>query len=377
MIDSEKYTTYCKGREITYSDPVKVFGPSESDPEVTLTYPRIIELSHNEENNGMLFATAEQLDIKAYPVLRSRDGENWEVCGKVVEEEEGLISNWQPMIYELPCNVGNLKEGTLLLSGCSRNAGSSITHMRIWYSTDLGESWNYLSNVADGLGFRRGQLSKGLWEPYLICDDSNVLYCFYSDELYAEEHSQMIVYRKSSDGINWSDTFRVTACKNPHLRPGMASVSKLSDGRYFITYEMIGMDGVPVYCKFGNTLDDWGDPESDGIRIVTDDNVGPGATPFNCFCPNAGENGAIIVTGRFQWGRPSSTGVDLYISYDLGKTWGHIDAPVPYKQDSNHRYSYSPCLFTKADGSVIFANDVNSDFRKDKADFKYSVLKLK
>ncbi|MBO4355885.1 MAG: exo-alpha-sialidase, partial [Clostridia bacterium] len=317
------------------------------------------------------------LDIEAFPVLRSKDGIDWEFCGKVVDSEEGIISNWQPMIFELPCNLGKLKEGTLLLAGCSRTPKGSITHMRIWYSLDFGESWSFLSNVADGLGFNPGHLSKGLWEPYLICSDDGVLYCFYSDELYAEEHSQMIVYRKSVDGINWSDTFRVVACKHPRLRPGMASVCRMSDGRYFITYEMIGMDGAPVYFKYGNTLDDWGDPESDGNVIVTDDFVGPGATPFNCFCPGAGDKGALIVSGRFQWGRPSSTGVDIYISYDLGKTWGHIDSPVPYKQDSKHRYSYSPCLYTRSDGKVIFLNDVNSDFDKEKADLKYSVLDFK
>ena len=218
-----------------------IYGPTATQDVTNLSYGRIIELTHNGENNGVLLATSESLDVNKYLIHRSTDnGQTWEIAGEVNAQIKNMIANWQPMLFELPCKVGDMDEGTLLLAGCVRNFDTTKTSMVIYKSTDLGEKWKIASTVDSADGFSTtGGLSKGLWEPYLLCDDDGKLWCFYSDEKEAEIHSQKLVCRYSTDGINWSKTQDVVASDDRNLRPGMITVTRLGDGRYLATYEIV------------------------------------------------------------------------------------------------------------------------------------------
>ncbi len=348
-----------------------VYGPTAEDPAPELTYPRIIRLQHSGEHDGILLSTAESLHVEAYLLHRSHDdGRTWRTVGEVRSHIPDRIANWQPMLYELPCAVGGLPAGTLLLAGCIRNRPTTETAMCIYRSSDLGESWSYLSTVAEGAGFSQtGGLSKGLWEPFLLCDDRGKLWCFYSDELDAERHSQMIVCRSSVDGIHWSETQRIVACADPHLRPGMVTVTRMGDGRYFITYEMVGIRNNPVYCKITADLADWGDPTDPGILVETPEGKGVGSTPYCCWLPAGGECGTLIVTGKNPSGTGESrTGTDWLVSHDCGKTWTAVDNPLPYTPTGRFRYAYSPGLFAAKDGKTLYyVNDINSEEAPSKA----------
>lgn len=356
-----------------------VYGPTLSHQAPELTYSRIIELSHNGEQNGTLIATAESLDVTCYQIHRSVDGgKSWEKVGEVRSAIAGMIANWQPMLYELPCQVGDLPEGTILLAGCTRNSATTHTEMTLYASRDLGESWKVVSTVAVGGGFDpNGGLSTGLWEPFLLCDDDGKLYCFYSDETDSTAHSQMIVCRSSTDGVNWSETQRIVACTEQYLRPGMPTVTRLGNGKYFITYEMVGQSGNPVYYKVTDDLSDWGNPSDIGTAIVAAGNVSIGSAPYCCWIPAGGDKGTLIVTAKNMVSGSSDTGTDWLVSYDYGKTWVSMDNPLPYTVTDQFRYAYSPCIFAGSDGQTLYyVNNVNSEKVPIKADIRLAVLSV-
>ena len=51
----------------------KIYGPTIENPAIALTYPRLVEIMHNEENKGTLLITGESLDIEGYRIHRSRN----------------------------------------------------------------------------------------------------------------------------------------------------------------------------------------------------------------------------------------------------------------------------------------------------------------
>lgn len=356
-----------------------VYGPTYRNKTPELTYSRIIELSHNGEQNGVLIATAESLDVKYYQIHRSTDGgSSWEKVGEIRASANGMITNWQPMLYELPCQVGDLPEGTVLLAGCTRNSDASHTEMTLYASHDLGENWEVVSTVATGGGFDpNGGLSTGLWEPFLLCDDDGKLYCFYSDETDSQNHSQMIVCRSSTDGKNWSATQRIVACSEQYLRPGMPTVTRLGNGKYFITYEMVGQSGNPVYYKVTDDLTDWGNASDMGTLIMTARRVSVGSAPFCCWIPAGGDQGTLIVTAKNMVNGNSDTGTDWLVSYDYGKTWVNMDNPLPYSSTDSFRYAYSPCIFAGSDGQTLYyVNNVDSEEVPTKADVRLAVIRV-
>lgn len=360
-----------------------VYGPTQSNPTPELTYSRIIELSHNGENNGVLIATGESLNVESYLIHRSDDGgQSWKTVGTVRSAERGMIANWQPMLYELPVAIGKYPEGTLLLAGCTRNPSGSQTAMTLYASTNLGKSWNQIASIAEGGGFDpNGGLSSGLWEPFLICGEDGRLYCFYSDETDCRNHSQMIVFRSSEDGIHWSDTVRVVACENQSLRPGMPSVAKIApEGgktRYMITYEMVGQDRNPTYFKITDDLSDWGNPSELGKLVRAKDGTGVGSAPYCAWISAGGPQGTLIVTAKNTAGGSSKTGTEWMISHDCAKSWQHIENPLPYPSESAFRFAYSPCIFPSADRSrIYYVNNVPAEELPEKAQIALAVIDI-
>ncbi|MBQ2686494.1 MAG: exo-alpha-sialidase [Clostridia bacterium] len=349
----------------------KVYGPTKSDKRPTITYPRIVEIQHDEKNLGTLIATCEGLHEPLYSIHRSTDGgKSWKIISRIIDREDGLTSDWQPHLYELPNKVGDMEKGTLLLAGCSRNATKAV--MTVWKSTDCGESWSLLSRVDSG-GFGKD----GMWEPFLICDDDGSLVCFYSDETeVAKNGGQRLVFRVSKDGITWGDKQYIVKPENLSLRPGMLTIAKMGNGKYIATYEIVGYTGNENHYKISDSLTDWGDASDLGKPVKSKDGKSCGSSPYVAWTPDGGECGTLLVTGKHMVSGSSTTGTDLFISFDYGKTWESIDNPLPYKDMGGHRMAYSPGFAVGADGTVYYVNDVNAEYG-DKADLKLAILKFK
>ncbi len=315
-------------------------------------YPSIIKLCHqkNDADNGKLLATFEMWG-STYPVYESTDdAKTWQFSCTVTDNlNSGYWNEWMPFLYELPADMGNFEKGTVILAATSIYGegvtGSTIT---LYSSTDSGKSFNAFCNVD-----KAGGTDWGVWEPYLIFEEeTDRLFCFYSDDS-DPEHSQKLVYKYTTDLVNWSEKFECVACDDSSLRPGMLSVTQMGNGEYFMVYEMVGIHANPIYYKKSTSLDNWGDIADYG-KIVSATGKTFGSSPYTVWTPAGGECGTLIVTGKHPVKGKSDTGTDLFLSFDYGKTFIPVDNPIPYTLDPYERCGYSPSFFLTPDGKTLY-----------------------
>ncbi|MBQ2686493.1 MAG: exo-alpha-sialidase [Clostridia bacterium] len=362
--------------EIDISLVSTVYGPSRTNKAATITYAKVLCINHDENNLGTLIATCEGLDKETYGIHRSTDGgKTWEYIADVKEQlsPSTRVANWQPSLYELPCDVGDMKKGTLLLAGCSRDRSTAKeTVMTIWKSSDCGETWKQFTIVDQG-----GALDHGMYEPFLLCDDDGRLVCFYSDETEVDDvHGQRLVFKVSEDGKKWGEKQYIVKPDNKVARPGMVSVTKMGNGKYFAVYEILNIDGQPynkIHFKTSDSLTSW--DETDMGKVLTADGNFLGSAPWCVWTPAGGECGTLFVTASYM--NSGTKAAELFVSTDYGNTWEVISNPLPYTKTDDHRMAYSPGFALGSDGTVYYVNDVNTESTySKKADLKIAVLKI-
>ena len=328
-----------------------VYSPEDVNAQTVCEYPSVIRLCHqkNSEDNGKLLATFEKW-ADTYPVYISTDDAlTWQYVSTVRDNlNEGFWNEWMPFLYELPADMGEFEKGTIILAATSiYGEGVTDSTITLYYSTDLGATFTAFCNVD-----KAGGTEWGVWEPYFIYEEeTGRIFCFYSDDS-DPEHSQKLVYKYTTDLVNWSEKKECVACADPALRPGMVSVTKLGNGEYYMVYEMVGIDGNPIYCMRTTDLDNWGDVADYGEKISAAGKV-VGSSPCVAWSPAGGECGTLIMVGKHHVSGNSKTGTDMFISFDYGKTFAPIDNPIPYSLDYE-RCGYSPSLFFSPDGTTLY-----------------------
>ncbi len=348
-----------------------IFVPESADANVC-EYPTIIKLSHQKraEDNGKLLATFEKWG-DTYPVyISTDDAETWQYVSTVKDNlNTGYWNEWMPFLYELPADIGDFEEGTIILAATSiYGEGVTDSTITLYSSTDLGKTFNAFCNVD-----KAGGTEWGVWEPYFVYEEeTGRLFCFYSDDS-DPEHSQKLVYKYTTDLVNWSEKFECVACEDSSLRPGMVSVAKMGNGEYFMVYEMIGLDGGPIYYKKSKSLDNWGDV-SDYGQIVSALGKTLGSSPYVAWTPAGGECGTLVIVAHHSVRGTSKTGSDMFLSFDYGKTFIPVDNPIPYQHNPTERCSYSPSLFFSQDGSTLYYVNNPPCFE---TTYKISVAKIK
>ena len=350
-----------------------IWSPSTKKSTEQCTYGKIIKLEHNGENNGMLLATHETCNWTdgRYPVNRSTDdGQTWTEISRISDSlNKKSVPGWQPYLFELPADVGDFKEGTLLYAGCSRINNMAQTAMTLYKSTDLGETWRAFKNV----DIVNGGIGYGLWEPVLMYEEeTGRVYCFYSDDS-DPKHDQKLVYKYSTDLVNWSAKYEMVACENPLLRPGMVALTKMGNGKYALAYELCG-DGCQIYIKYADSLDGW-EPADHGKLIRTLSGEGMGSAPAIAWTPDGGECGTLFVTAHHVVNGSSNTKCDLFISFDYGETFIDVDNPIPNRPNDNIRSGYSPGFFVDKDGAVYYVND--PEYTKNGLNEKFMFAKIR
>ena len=329
-----------------------IYMPAEKDGAGVCEYPTIIQLccQKNAEDNGKLLATFEKWG-STYPVYESTDdAKTWQFVGSVTDQyNAGYWNEWMPFLYELPADMGAFERGTIILAATSiYGEGVTNSTITLYASADLGRTFTAFCNVD-----KAGGTDWGVWEPYLIYEEeTGRLFCFYSDDS-DPRHSQKLVYKYSTDLVHWSEKKECVACDDPDLRPGMPSVVRMGDGTYFMTYEMIGLDNGPIYCKTSHCLDDWGDV-SDYGRIVRAAGKTLGSSPYAAWSPSGGKCGTLVVTAHHPIRGTSNTGTDMFLSFDYGKTFVPVDNPIPYSFAKTERCGYSPSLHFSSDGTTLY-----------------------
>ncbi len=347
----------CGGKEeypvnFTVTDVHDIYVPTDEGSEEVNEYPSMIKLSHqkNSEDNGKLLVTFEHWG-NTYPVYESTDeGESWEFLSNVRDTyNEGYYNEWMPFLYELPCDMGEFSEGTIILAGTSTyGEGITDTTITLYNSTDAGKSFTAFGNVDNA-----GGLEWGVWEPYLIYDEeSGRLFCFYSDDS-DPLHSQKLVYKYTTDLVEWSEKLECVACEDPSLRPGTPVITKMGNGEYILVFEMVGIEGNPIYYKKTTSLDNWGDVSYCGEKVIANGKTF-GSTPSVLWTSAGGENGTLIITGKHPIDGTSETGTDMFLSFDYGESFTPIPNPIPYSLYPYERCGYSPSLFVSEDQGVIY-----------------------
>ncbi len=345
-------------------------------------YGRVLVLKHSTQGqNNVLLATHSAMTAgledynPRYPIYRSVDqGKTWECITHVTDTMSGVNSEWNPHLFELEKPCGDYPAGTIVLAACSIDAGHKVrSHIRLYFSRDGGMTFDQGVIVATA-----GGLEEGVWEPFLLQLDDGRLVCYYSDDS-DPEHSQKIVYKVSSDCVNWGEVVDVVATDIFKERPGMPVVTRLGDGSYFMVYEVVdknGVSGNPVCCRTSKDALDWGDPKDIGEEIVNyDGSMALGSAPYCAWTPVGSENGTLIVSGTFMRKGYSSTGTDYFLSTDNGKSWMTIPHVIPYTV-ADH-VGYSNAFTFSSDGKIMYAINNPQDPRNpEKSKIVFAAVEL-
>ncbi|GCE17126.1 family 16 glycoside hydrolase [Dictyobacter kobayashii] len=318
-------------------------------------YPRVIRLAHSNNSslpNGTLIASADTNNGQAFPVYTSiNGGSSWNYLS-TVSPADASAGNCCVALFEVPQQTGSLSAGTLLLAG-TIGTGLSIG---IWYSTDQGNSWNFLSYVATG-----GQGSgKGLWEPDLAIDNNGNLICYFSDERHqGDGYNQLLGHVISTDGgQTWGSEVYDVAVNDNNTRPGMASVVKLPDGSYIMAYEVCGNPGCSVHVRTSSDGDNWGNASNLGSIPQASDGSYFTSTTGLVWSPGGGPNGELILVGKYLSNSPNGgSGSTLLTTTDFSGTgtWYKMTAPfnVNIPNSGDHCANYSSSLLPSSDGSSL------------------------
>ena len=346
-------------------------------------YARIVEAE-----DGTLVATGEDFSDTGIPIYRSTDKgrtftKNEENVNDPTFTGYAFNAKWQPTLYVLPENVGTeMQKGDILLVATSIDLGAdnfSRTVLNLYISHDVGLTWEWMSEITRSKNMANSDGNEnGCWEGNLYVNAEGELTCIFADETDHKNHSQRIARKTTSDGKNWSELQEVVALENPSLRPGMPSVTKYKDGRYFLTIEMVGENDVPIYWKSSADGIDFGPVTDKGTKISASVSVRDaisgkdftttvtlGSSPFCVWTPYGKDaNGTIFVTAQrstYAGARPAGSLMNFFVSYDLGASWTVVDHPVAYDEYNNNRPAYSNSMCISQDGNSMYVvNTVQS-----------------
>ncbi len=347
-----------------------IYCPESKKSNSWADYGKIIKLEHSEKYSGTLLATHEQrsdhyTDAQLrYPIFRSSDGgESWERIAYVSDTKNNNdhYTGWQPNLFELPCDIGDFKKGTVLLGGCTRKRNMSQTIIALHYSTDGGESWQTHNNIDVGSGYHSDPTkSNGIYEPFFIFEEETKrLYCFYSDET-DPKCSQKLVFKYTTDLKTWSAKKDAVAGKTFAQRPGMPVLTKMGNGKYALVFEVGGNvgGGYPIYMKTTDHLDNWGDVSDFGKLIATPDgNKNLASAPAAIWTPSGGEKGTLFITSSWMPKGSTTTKCDLFMSFDYGESFVATTNPIPTKYNSSVLNGYSPGFYVDKEGTLFYVNN--------------------
>jgi hypothetical protein len=336
----------------------------------TALYPRVIRLAYSQDHsiNGELLVsvTAITRHGSEEDFYTTRQGVAGFTKLSVIRDDTFAHGLCCGTLYELPSRVGTMEAGTVLWAGSAgQESLTAPMQLKIFASRDGGRNWRYLSDCAKSNGPRK--TVGGLWEPQFTVAKDGALVCFYSDET-EEKHSQVIKQTRTYDGVHWLDTLDTLAGKDPRDRPGMAVVTRLPNGLYFMTFEVCGPAACSVSSRTSTDGWSWGDSTDLDQRVVSTSGQWFEHAPTNVWSSlGIPGKGTIIVVGQvlFESNGTLSKENGLSIFADQSGTgsgpWTAIKAPVPVP-DARNNYcpNYSSALLPSNDGQDLL--EVASDY---------------
>ncbi|MFE1841858.1 RICIN domain-containing protein [Streptomyces sviceus] len=300
-----------------------MYTPPSGAPSPGSLYPRALRLEHSGSANGTLLATFEQstTGTPVFPIYRSTDnGKSWTQISSIADTQNGWGMRWEPQLFELPTAMGGFPAGTILAAGDSVPSDRSATKIDLYASTDRGQTWSFVTNIATGGAAFDTNGNTPIWEPFFLVS-GNKLIVYYSDQR-DPAHGQKIVHQVSTDIRTWNPVVDDVAMPTFGDRPGMPTVAKLPNGKYVLSYEYGGAPegNFSVYYKISSDPEAFGSVT--GIPLRTTDGVVPQSAPYMTWLPTGGANGTLVVS--------ANSADDLFINTQNGaaNTWTRINANV-------------------------------------------------
>lgn len=309
-------------------------------------YPRVIRLAHGSANGMLLASTNGTL------FTSTNNGGTWNALGSV-PVASGSTERCCGTLFEMPQTVGSLAAGTILYAA-SYFSGSTPA-VEVYVSTNEGQSWQYWSTPVV-----RGDSNHGLWEPQFTIASDGALVLFWSDET-DPCCSQKLAQIRTYDGNSWQNQQNTVASTIQADRPGMAVVTKLPSGVYFMSYELCGPAACTVFYR--TSADGWnfGTASSMGTAVKSDSGQWFEHAPTNTWSPSVlSGNGAILLIGQVLYESNGSVSpyngqvIFVNLTSDGSGPWYTIQAPVkiPNAYD-NYCPNYSSSLLPATNGSSI------------------------
>ncbi|MEU2289219.1 sialidase family protein, partial [Streptomyces sp. NPDC013178] len=329
------------GRAHAVSRPSQtMYTPPSGAPSPGSLYPRGLRLKYNGSANGTILATFEQYTngTPVFPIYRSTDnGNSWSKISDVADTQNGWGMRWEPELFELPTAMGDFPAGTILAAGASVPADRSAIKIDVYASTDRGQTWSFVSNIATGGAAFDTNGNTPVWEPFFLVSGGKLI-VYYSDQR-DTAHGQKVVHQVSTDVRTWGPVVDDVAMPTYSNRPGMPTVARMPNGNFLMTYEYGGAPegNFSVYYKISSDPEAFGSVT--GIPLRSTDGVVPRSTPYVTWLPTGGPNGTLAVSAY-------NTG-DLFLNTQNGaaNTWTRIS--------SNVASGYSRGMVPLADGHSL------------------------
>ncbi|WP_152631136.1 exo-alpha-sialidase [Agreia bicolorata] len=343
------------------------------------TYAKMIVLKNSGSSNGTQIVTFDQLvlenGVQVYPIYRStNNGTTWSRIATVSPSIQfpSLTRTAQPSLYETPIALGSMPAGTLLLSGMIMPSDRSSSRLVMYKSLDHGATWSFVSTVDTGGAAvydpSPTSTTSTVWEPSLAVDANGGLVTYFSDERQkASGVLQAVSYRRSTDGgLTWGGVVNVSAPNNNSDRPGMITVTRLPNGNYIATYEVVNQPSqsnntAPVYYKTSPDGLNWSPTTSLGTKISLPNGRGLGSSPEVRWVPTAGNsNGMIVVSSK--WGLTSAGAIDggqnFFVNRNQGSgSWEQLPYAVTYDAADTEGGTFSgfaQSFDSSADGKTLY-----------------------
>lgn|GEM_PF-182219 len=363
---------------LVYSPPAGSSFNPEGGRAAGTTYAKVITLKNNGTANGTLLSTFDKLvltnGVQSYPIHRSTDnGATWTKISEVNPSITfpALTRTAQPFLFELPQQVGNLPAGTILLTGMIMPEDRSSSRLVVYKSLDKGVTWSYQSTIDSGgpavYDPSPTSTTSTVWEPSLAIDGNGGLAAYFSDERQkANGVLQAVSYRRSTDGgLTWGALGNVSAPTNNSDRPGMITVTKMQDGRYLATFEVVNrpsqsQNTAPVYFKISPDGLNWSPEASIGTKVALKDGRGIGSSPFVRWVPTGGPKGMVVIASK--WSLDTAGNIDggqnFYVNYNLGDgPWERLPYAVTYDASDTQGGSFTGFaqgFDTSVDGRTLY-----------------------
>ena len=252
-------------------------------------YPRLIRLRHAPAplTNTILAKTSNKLfrsvdEGRTFTFLTTVPTVSLEAGNPTPAPDAPDVERCCSTIFELPQAIGPMPAGTLLYAGSFFSGG--VPAIEIYKSADQGFTWHYFATP-----LRAGDDHHGLWEPEFTVSKDGSLVMFVSDET-DPCCSQKLIRMRTRDGLHWDPKQDLVASTTQTERPGMAIVSLLPNGTYFMTYEICGpIRHCQVYSRTSPDGWNFGDPADPGVKLVSTTGQYLAHTPANFPLPQTGD----------------------------------------------------------------------------------------